>query len=98
MNQRHGDIDGHDRFFLLHRRRVFNHSEDCWMGWERKRGKLQELNRLLRGANDTTFLAPAAMPSDVQYVITLDADTLAAGGSQSTDRQDGAPAESAQVR
>ena len=30
------------------------------MGWERKRGKLRELNRLLRGATDTSFLAPDA--------------------------------------
>ena len=49
------------------------------MGWERKRGKLHELNRLLRGATDTTFLdaggrAPA-VPAGVRYVITLDADT-----------------------
>ncbi len=45
------------------------------MGWERKRGKLCELNRLLRGAKDTTFLAPPAVPDNVRYVITLDADT-----------------------
>ena len=49
------------------------------MGWERKRGKLHELNRLLRGATDTTFLAvggrPPVVPSGVRYVITLDADT-----------------------
>src|ERR1700693_2273800 len=48
-------------------------------GWKRKRGKLRELNRLLRGASDTTFLAlsPAgpAIPPDVRYVITLDEDT-----------------------
>ena len=50
------------------------------MGWERKRGKLHELNRLLRGATDTNFqssqwrVAPE-VPSDVRYVITLDADT-----------------------
>jgi cyclic beta-1,2-glucan synthetase len=49
------------------------------MGWERKRGKLHELNRLLRGAVDTTFMSvggklPAA-PEAVRYVITLDADT-----------------------
>ena len=43
---------------LLHRRRVWNQAEGTWMGWERKRGKLDELNRLLRGANDTTFLSP----------------------------------------
>ena len=49
------------------------------MGWERKRGKLHELNRLLRGANDTTFVPiggkPPQVPADVRYVITLDADT-----------------------
>ena len=67
---------GHEkRFFLLHRKRVFNQSERCWMGWERKRGKLHELNRLLRGATDTTFIDPPALPKGVRYVITLDADT-----------------------
>src|SRR4029078_1020417 len=64
---------------LLHRRRVFNAGEDRWMGWERKRGKLHELNRLLRGATDTSFIPvagrPPAVPTDVRYVITLDADT-----------------------
>ena len=47
------------------------------MGWERKRGKLHELNRLLRGATDTNFLGVAGqdVPSGIRYVITLDADT-----------------------
>src|SRR3989475_9386167 len=49
------------------------------MGWERKRGKLHELNRLLRGATDTSFLPaegrPPAAPPSIRYVITLDADT-----------------------
>ena len=49
------------------------------MGWERKRGKLHELNRLLRGATDTTFITSTgkspAVPDGVRYVITLDADT-----------------------
>ena len=49
------------------------------MGWERKRGKLHEFNRLLRGAADTSFLPidgkPAVAPQGVCYVITLDADT-----------------------
>ena len=79
LNQRYGRGPAGPRFLLLHRRRVFNASENKWMGWERKRGKLHELNRLLRGATDTTFmpiagLAPA-VPNDVRYVITLDADT-----------------------
>jgi cyclic beta-1,2-glucan synthetase len=46
------------------------------MGWERKRGKLAELNRLLRGATDTSFdIISGAVPQDIRYVITLDADT-----------------------
>ena len=50
-----------------------------WIGWERKRGKLHELNRLLRGATDTTFMPidghAAVLPAGIRYVITLDADT-----------------------
>ncbi|MEQ1832186.1 MAG: carbohydrate-binding protein, partial [Candidatus Eisenbacteria bacterium] len=38
-----------DRFFLVHRSRRWNEREGVWMGWERKRGKLEEFNRLLRG-------------------------------------------------
>ncbi len=77
LNRRHGAApDGGERFLLFHRRRLWNESERTWMGWERKRGKLHELNRLLRGATDTSFLpAGAVAPSGVHYVITLDADT-----------------------
>ncbi|WP_232829507.1 glucoamylase family protein [Tropicimonas sp. IMCC34043] len=65
-----------NRFLLLHRMRRWNPSEGCWMGWERKRGKLVELNRLLRGGRDTSFLAPdVPVPQDVRFIITLDADT-----------------------
>jgi cyclic beta-1,2-glucan synthetase len=57
LNRRYAPgLAGGNRFLLLHRRRVFNPSENKWMGWERKRGKLHELNRLLRGAADTTFM------------------------------------------
>ena len=79
LNQRHGAMPGGDRFLLLHRRRVWNKGEGCWIGWERKRGKLHELNQLLRGATDTTFVSTAqqscVVPADVRYVVTLDADT-----------------------
>ncbi|MDM9624461.1 glucoamylase family protein [Rhizobium sp. S152] len=69
-------FDGKTRFYLLHRRRLYNPSEGAWMGWERKRGKLHELNMLLRGDRDTTYLPGAnTVPADVQYVMTLDADT-----------------------
>jgi cyclic beta-1,2-glucan synthetase len=68
--------DGKTRFYLLHRRRLYNPSEGAWMGWERKRGKLHELNMLLRGDRDTTYLPGAnIVPENVQYVMTLDADT-----------------------
>jgi cyclic beta-1,2-glucan synthetase len=75
LNQRYGPAPGGARFLLLHRRRVWNQGEGSWIGWERKRGKLSELNRLLRGAADTTFLDPPDTPADVRFVITLDADT-----------------------
>lgn len=64
-----------DRFLFLHRRRLWNPSMRVWMGWERKRGKLTELNRLLRGATDTSFVSPCAVPQDIRFVVTLDADT-----------------------
>ncbi|RYF38802.1 MAG: glycosyl transferase, partial [Comamonadaceae bacterium] len=66
LNQRHGPAPGGLRFFLLHRRRLFNPAQGKWMGWERKRGKLHELNRLLRGATDTSFLpGPAGQEAGV---------------------------------
>ncbi|WP_130731778.1 GH36-type glycosyl hydrolase domain-containing protein [Komagataeibacter xylinus] len=76
LNHKYGPARGGTRFFVLHRRRVWVESEQVWMGWERKRGKLHELNRLLRGATDTTFM-PAAhpLPQAIKYIITLDADT-----------------------
>jgi cyclic beta-1,2-glucan synthetase len=79
LNQRHQPAPDGDRFLLLHRRRVWNEQQGKWIGWERKRGKLQELNRLLRGASDTSFISiggrPPSVPAGVRYVITLDADT-----------------------
>lgn len=77
LNERHG-AEGAARFFLFHRRRQWNEGEEKWMGWERKRGKLQEFNRLLRGATDTSFIVATAdreFLSEVRYVITLDSDT-----------------------
>ncbi|WP_336278757.1 GH36-type glycosyl hydrolase domain-containing protein [Bartonella sp. CB175] len=63
-------------FFLLHRRRLYNTSENCWMGWERKRGKLHELNLLLRGNKNTSFYSPSPhLPMDCRFVMTLDSDT-----------------------
>ncbi|MCJ7994428.1 protein ndvB [Rhizobium cremeum] len=75
LNARYAHV-GRTLFYLLHRRRLYNPAEGCWMGWERKRGKLHEMNLLLRGDRDTSYLPGANMvPEDVKYVMTLDADT-----------------------
>jgi cyclic beta-1,2-glucan synthetase len=67
-----------DRFFLFHRDRQWNANERAWIGWERKRGKIEEFNRLLRGAGDTSFSTQVGrldlLPS-VRYCLTLDSDT-----------------------
>ena len=74
LNERH-PLAGEPRFYLMQRLRRFNSSEGLHMGWERKRGKLHELNRLLRGESDTTFMPDTDAPREVRYVITLDADS-----------------------
>jgi cyclic beta-1,2-glucan synthetase len=66
-------------FYLFHRRRLWNPVECQWMGWERKRGKLHEFNRLLRGDMATSFNVQEGeldRLAGVRYVITLDADTI----------------------
>ena len=77
LNARHGDGRA-DRFFLFHRLRQWNEREGLWMGWERKRGKIEEFNRLLRGATDTSFavsVGDLTILPQVKYCITLDSDT-----------------------
>ena len=67
-----------DLFFLFHRPRQWNPRENVWMGYERKRGKLSDLNALLRGIAKERFALitgdQSAFPQ-IKYVITLDADT-----------------------
>ena len=78
LNDRHAP-DTPDVFHLLHRSRQWNAQQGVWMGWERKRGKLAQFNRLLRGEQSDAF---SVISSDtvtlqgVRYVITLDADTM----------------------
>jgi hypothetical protein len=70
-------------FFLLHRHRIFNARQGVWMGWERKRGKLLDLNKLLEGAYDSfpVKVGPMEKMLSVKYVITLDSDTQLPRGS-----------------
>ncbi|MGH7664164.1 MAG: GH36-type glycosyl hydrolase domain-containing protein [Gemmatimonadaceae bacterium] len=70
---------GQDAFYLFHRPRRWNERQGVWMGWERKRGKLAEFNRFVRGDAGGAFSAIVGDPDairQVRYVITLDSDTV----------------------
>ena len=77
LNEKHG---GSHRsvFFLFHRPRTWNPHERLWMGYERKRGKLEHLNAQLRGAASDAFsevIGDHSILPTIRYVITLDTDT-----------------------
>jgi cyclic beta-1,2-glucan synthetase len=77
LNARYSSQARYGQFVLLHRHRIFNARQGVWMGWERKRGKLLDLNKLLIGAFDA-FPVKAGDTSvlpRVKYIITLDSDT-----------------------
>jgi cyclic beta-1,2-glucan synthetase len=76
LNNRYGA----GRFYLFHRKRVWTDSEGCYIGWERKRGKLETLNRLLNGdtepgGENIVYVGDRDRLADVRFVITLDSDT-----------------------
>lgn len=78
LNLRHAQNDGRSIFYLFHRPRVWNPHEQLWMGRERKRGKLEDFNALLRGGSRDAFsviTGDADVLPTIKYVITLDADT-----------------------
>ena len=82
LNQRHGD----NRFFLFHRERTWSESEQRFIGWERKRGKLEELNGLIDGTrpDEAEHLLHVGNPDQLQgvrFVITLDSDTQLPSGT-----------------
>ena len=83
LNSKYDAPGNGDRFFLFHRPRLWNPSEGVWMGRERKRGKLADLNALLRGRAGagagerfSLIVGDPAPLREVRYVITLDTDTL----------------------
>jgi cellobiose phosphorylase len=77
LNRKYGN-GNHGRFFLLHRPRLHNPREGCWMGRERKRGKLEDFNALLCGDDRGSFcraVGDVSQLTSIRYVITLDTDT-----------------------
>lgn len=77
LNDKYRETTG-DAFFLFHRPRQWNPRERVWMGYERKRGKLGDVNALLRGGSRDRFsliVGETSLLSSVKYVLTLDTDT-----------------------
>jgi cyclic beta-1,2-glucan synthetase len=77
LNRRHAS-SGNPRFLLFFRSRQWNPNEGVWMAWERKRGKIEELNRLLQGDQNTSLKLVVGLPEQLhvaKYVITLDSDS-----------------------
>jgi cellobiose phosphorylase len=78
LNSRYGN-ENQQPFILFHRPRVYNERDKKWMGFERKRGKLSDLNRVLRGTGRDKFsviMGDERTYQTIKYVITLDSDTL----------------------
>ena len=76
LNKKYAGARG-GAFILLHRHRIFNARQGVWMGWERKRGKLLDLNKFLLGTFDSfpVKAGPVEVLDKIRYVITLDSDT-----------------------
>jgi hypothetical protein len=76
LNQKYSTT-GRAPFALFHRHRIFNPREGVWMGWERKRGKLLDFNKLVLGEHDSfpIKIVDLSLLRKVRYVITLDSDT-----------------------
>ena len=90
-NSDENDSTSVSRFYFLHRKRLWNPSEGKWIGWERKRGKLHELNLLLRGKSGLSFTVftdgfhdknpDKGILQRTRFVITLDTDTVLPRGA-----------------
>jgi len=71
--------EGKDTFYFYNRLRKLNERDKKWTGWERKRGALMELNEMLLGSQETSFIfySNGKLPTtEIKYIITLDADTM----------------------
>ncbi|RYX93830.1 MAG: carbohydrate-binding protein [Comamonadaceae bacterium] len=79
LNVKYPALEGDPpRFQLLHRERSFSETEQCWIGWERKRGKLELLVTALAEASFASFLNMgnlSRVAGGTPYIVTLDADT-----------------------
>ncbi|HET9988239.1 MAG TPA: hypothetical protein VFQ65_06960, partial [Kofleriaceae bacterium] len=77
LNAKYADAARAGGFFLLQRARRYNARDRLWMGWERKRGKLEDLNAMLRGERErfAAIVGPVERLDHTRYVLVLDSDT-----------------------
>jgi hypothetical protein len=82
LNGRYG-ASRNGAFVFLHRHRILNSRQGAWMGWERKRGKLLDLNKYLTGTFDAFPIKAGRVDvlRSVRYIVTLDSDTQLPHGS-----------------
>lgn len=83
LNEKHG-IYGTPKFYIFFRERRWNELDKKFMGWERKRGKITEINRLILGDTTTSFIVTEeerALLRSIKYIITLDGDSQLPGGT-----------------
>ncbi|MEO6734267.1 MAG: glucoamylase family protein [Ferruginibacter sp.] len=77
LNKKYDRV-ANDTFFLFHRPRKWNPHDKIWMGYERKRGKLEQFNSLVKNegaAHFSVVVGEEKIYTSVKYVITLDTDT-----------------------
>lgn len=70
LNKKYGN-----KFYFIYRKREWNHSEKCFMGWERKRGLINQYNEFLKTGRDPFLINTCNKPPEIKYIITLDSDT-----------------------
>lgn len=70
LNKKYGRI-----FYFVYRKREWSHGEKCFMGWERKRGLINQYNEFLKTGKDNFLKNTSKDLPDIKYVITLDSDT-----------------------
>ena len=80
LNKKYAKENEFPIFHFIYRKRDWNEKENCYLGWERKRGMLTQFNEYLLGKEENVFRVNTiegykdCIPQ-IQYVITLDADT-----------------------
>ena len=81
LNKKYPDIK-FNKFNFIYRKRQWNESEGCYLGWERKRGAINQFNEYMLGNIENPFLYNSFESAEcgskipkLKYIITLDSDT-----------------------